>query len=563
MTDLFKRLMKKRGLTEDFLHPKYEDLSDPFELPDMEKAVSRMKTAADRGEKVIVYGDYDVDGVTATAEMAEILHLIGVKEIDMMLPNRFTDGYGMSNKVVQRAIATGVKLVVTVDCGSNNGEVVEALNATGVDVIITDHHELNGEVPKAVAVVNPKREDFRRRILERQTELIMAASDKGQSSASTLKDISSLAELCGAGVAFMVARACVAKGWIKNGREKWLIDLAMIGTVCDSMKLIGDNRIICYYGMVVLKKGARKGLKELIRVARAKEINTDTVAFQLGPRLNAAGRMKDARLALKLLVTQSGAEAAQLARELDSLNKLRQKEQEEATTEVAKRGVGSEKVLVVEGAWHEGVLGIIAGRLTETYKRPCFVISTETRKGSGRSFGDFNLALALGECQDLLEKGGGHAEACGLTVKEGKIGELRERVNKYYDQLRLKNQERFLLKNEDLVVKKLGELTLDFMEELGEMEPFGIGNAEPIFLIENAMVLAVNRMGSGEKHLNMTVRDQEGTTFRLIAFFPPEEWFEAVAAGERANIWLTAMVNHWRDTTTVEGIIARVERVEE
>ncbi|MDO4987281.1 MAG: DHHA1 domain-containing protein [Candidatus Saccharibacteria bacterium] len=573
MTDLFRRLLEARGLDESFLRPEYEDLDDAFELPEMERAVERLKLAADRDEKVIVYGDYDVDGVTASTEMAEILELLGVKSsnLEIMLPNRFTDGYGMSAKLVERAVKTGVKLVVTVDCGSNNSEIIADLSKNSIDVVVTDHHEISGELPKVfdgkkqgepgglVVAVNPKREDFRKKVLARQAEILDL---KEQNATDLPKDISGLMELCGAGVAFMVARACVKKGWIKPGREKWLLDLAMIGTICDAMKLTGDNRIICHYGMIVLEKGARKGLKELMRVAKIGKIDTDAVGFQLGPRLNAAGRMETADLALRLLRTKSGAEAAKMALELNSLNSERRKQQEEATKVIAERGVGTDQVLVVEGAWHEGVLGIIAGRLVETYKRPCFVLSTENGKGSGRSFGEFNLALALKECQDCLEKGGGHAEACGLKVKTGRVDDFRKTVNRYYDSLKLRNQERFLRRRADLRLEDFDELTLDFMDDLTELEPFGTGNTEPIFLMERAILMDSRRMGSDGQHLRLVIRDKNGTLFKLVAFNAPEEW-NISEPGLAINVWLTAVTNTWNGDTTVEGRIVQLELAED
>ena len=570
-TRVFQRLLEERGIDESFLHPKYENLSDPFELPEMEAAVTRLKKAAEGHEKVIVYGDYDVDGVTASAEMAEILELIGVSDVEVMLPNRFQDGYGMSRKVVERAKKTGATLVATVDCGSNNGEVITELSKNGVDVVVTDHHEVSGELPKAVVkagepggmvvVVNPKRDAFRKRVLQRQAEMLMAEEDGGTKQGAGKKDISGLLELCGAGVVFMVARACVEKGWIKKGREKWMLDLAAIGTVCDSMKLISDNRIICHYGMIVVEKTAKVGLRELMRVAGTREVNADAIGYQIGPRLNAAGRMETADLALKLLRTKSWPEAAKLAKMLNDLNMERKRQQIEATIAVAKQGVGAERVLVVQGPWHEGVLGIIAGRLVESYRRPCFVISSKNGKGSGRSFGDFNLALALSECQDLVEKGGGHAEACGVTVKKGKFEEFRKRMNDYYDKLRLSDQERYLLKTEDLAIEGLDDLSLDLCDEIKLLEPFGMGNPEPVFLIKRALITEVRLMGQDQQHLAVVISGGGEKALKLVSFFAPEEW-KKLENGEVADIWISLMINEWRGEKLVEGKILRVEPVD-
>lgn len=563
MNKIFEQLMRVRGVSRVFLSPKYEDLARAEELPDMEKAIEKLIEVRNKQGKVLIYGDYDVDGVTATTILKEALEMMGFLEVKTMLPDRFVDGYGMSKRLVQRVKKEGYKLVVTVDCGSNNPEIVTELAVAGIDVIVTDHHELNGEVPKdAVAVVNPKREEFRKKVLERQAEIIEMEDEaedsvKGRGIRET--DISGLLELSGAGVAFMVARALVNRGEIKNGQEKWLLDIAMIGTICDAMKLIKDNRIICKYGMIVLKKTRRLGLKELMRVAGTKQINAEAIGFQIGPRLNAAGRLKSAEIALKLLTTKSRTEAAKLAEQLDRLNTERRKQQMEAVAEVEKQGEIAEPVIVVRGKWHEGIVGIISGRLTEKYKRPSFVLTEVDGilKGSGRSFGEFNLALALSECQDLLIGGGGHAAACGVKLKPENFEEFRRKVNSYYMGLGLKDQERFLSVREDLVAMEVGELNLDLIDEMKEMEPFGEGNPEPVFLLSEAFVLDASPMGAERQHLRMLVRGDDGKTIKLVAFNAESEWLE-LKAGGRVNAWIVLTENEWNGVRSVEGRILRL-----
>ena len=551
MNKLFEQLLQIRGVGESFLNPKYEDLSPAEELPDMKKAVKELEEARKKQQKVLIYGDYDVDGVTATTIMKETLEMMGFSEVLTMLPDRFVDGYGMSKRLIERAKKEGVKLVVTVDCGSNNPEIIAELKHAGIKVIVTDHHELNGEAPKeAVAVVNPKRPEFRKKVLARQAEIIEGSKEK---------DIAGLLELSGAGVAFMLAKALSNKGIIKPGQEKWLLDLAMIGTICDAMKLIKDNRIICKFGMVVLKKTRRPGLLELMRVASVRKLNTDAVGFQIGPRLNAAGRMETAELALKLLTTRSKTEAARLATELNKLNTERKKQQKSAVSEIAKQEKIEEPVLVVRGEWHEGVVGIISGKLTERYKRPSFVLTEVdgVLKGSGRSFGEFNLALALSECQDLLIGGGGHAAACGLKLLPEKFEEFKRKVNSYYMGLGLKNQERFLSVREDLVVSEMGGLDLDLMEDISKLEPFGEGNPEPIFLLTDVFVLDCGRMGTDGQHFRMCVRGDDGKTLKLVAFDADKEWLE-LQPGGRVNVWATLFENEWNGARSVEGRILRL-----
>lgn len=532
MSKLFDRLLEVRGLDASFLRPKYEECLDPNLLPDMALAVKRVQKAVRQGEKVLIYGDYDVDGVTASTVLYDALRLAGVKEIEIMLPNRFTDGYGMSQKAVQRAQAMGASLVMTVDCGSQNHEIVAELNRVGVDTIVTDHHECGATLPEAVAVVNPKRTDV---------------------------DAGELRNLAGCGVAFKLAQALVRAGMIPDGQEKWLLDLVAIGTVCDSMKLVGENRRLCYYGFKVLEKTRRPGLKELMRLAGVQRLDTEAIGFQLGPRLNAAGRMETAEKALKLLLAQSRMEAAQLALELEELNKARKTQQNAAVHEIEAQGVGDDPVIVAVGDWHEGILGIVAGRLVEQYRRPAFVLAEcdGVYKGSGRSFGEFNLAEVLTVCNKYLLGGGGHAEACGLKIEKAKLEDFRRAMNAYYQSLNLQNQERFFAVQEDLAVEDFAELSLEFLQELKQLEPYGTGNAEPVFLLPEVRVVEVAKLGAEAQHLRLTVWDRQGKSLKLIQFFAPEEYLN-LQPGVTMNAWVTLAENEYRGLRSVEARIVKL-----
>lgn len=532
MSKLFDRLLEVRGLDVSFLRPKYEECLDPNLLPDMALAVKRVQAAVQQGEKVLIYGDYDVDGVTASTVLYDALRLAGVKAIEIMLPNRFTDGYGMSQKAVQRAQTMGASLVMTVDCGSQNHEIVAELNQAGIDTIVTDHHECGATLPEAVAVVNPKRTDV---------------------------DAGELRNLAGCGVAFKLAQALVQAGMIPEGQEKWLLDLVAIGTVCDSMKLTGENRRLCYYGFKVLEKTRRPGLKELMRLAGVQHLDTEAIGFQLGPRLNAAGRMETAEKALKLLLAQSRMEAAQLALELEELNKARKTQQNAAVHEIEAQGVGDDPVIVAVGDWHEGILGIVAGRLVEQYRRPAFVLAEcdGVYKGSGRSFGEFNLAEALTVCNKYLLGGGGHAEACGLKVEKAKLEDFRRAVNAYYQSLNLQNQERFFAVQEDLAVEDFAELSLEFLQELKQLEPYGTGNAEPVFLLPEVRVVEAAKLGAEAQHLRLMVWDRQGKSLKLIQFFAPEEYLK-VQPGVTVNAWVTLAENEYRGLRSVEARIVRL-----
>ncbi len=533
MNKIFTQLIKKRGLTPDFLEPKYENLTDPFELPDMEKAVARIKTAIKNSEKILIYGDYDVDGVTASTVMEQTLKFAGVKpeNINIMLPDRFADGYGMSPRLITRAKDTNTTLVITVDCGSRNHAIVEELNTLKIDSIITDHHETEDTLPDAIAILNPKRRD--------------APCEK-------------LNNLAGVGVAFKLAEALVKAGLIKNGLEKWLLDLVLIGTICDSMTLTGENRILCYFGMKVLAKTRRPGLLEICKIAKVKEINSETIGFGIGPRLNAAGRLKTAEIALNLLRTSSHAEAAKLAKKVEDLNRERKTAQDQAMQEIEQHEPGEKTSVIIEtGPWHEGVIGVVAGRLVEKYHKPAFVlteVSNGIYKGSGRSFGDFNLAEALNYAKEAIISGGGHAGAAGVKVAEKDLYAFREKINAYYDSLNLKNQAKYLKFTPDLALSDLADIDLDLITELSTLEPFGQGNEEPIFLLEDFKINQVILLGANKNHLRIDFADNEGRTIKTIAFFAPENWLK-LTSDDHVSALIKLVKNEFAGIQTAEARI--------
>lgn len=530
---LFDRLVEARQINSDFLKPDYKKLFNPFLLPNMEEAVERISSAIKKQEKILIYGDYDADGVTASIVMEQALRLAGARacDIDIMLPDRFADGYGMSPKIVTKVKKDGINLVITVDCGSSNAEIVEKLRENNIDTIVTDHHECPDNLPDAVAVVNPKRKDF-----------------------------DGFRDLAGVGVAFKIASALVKKGLIPDGQEKWLLDLVLIGTICDSMPLIGENRILCFYGLKVFEQTKRPGLKELIRTAGVKKIDSDAIGFQIGPRINAAGRIKSANIALDLLRVKSRSDAVQLAIKMEDLNKKRKLEQNTALNEIKKRGISNEPVIVEVGKWHEGILGIVAGQLVEEYRKPAFVLSEVSEgiiKGSGRSFGEFSLAEALKNCKESILQGGGHNFAAGVRIESGKVSDFEKQINEYYKSLKLSEQDRFLYIHEDLEVSSLNDFSLDFIDELKQLEPFGEANFEPIFRLKDVEIIENRKMGIDAKHLSLSVKGNDEKIFRLVAFFAPDEWF-SYEPGEKHDILIHVLENEWNGTRSVEGRILEI-----
>lgn len=556
MTRIMQELLTVRGVGREFLQVKYEDIFNPFLLPDMKDLAERVFLAAQRREKVVIYGDYDVDGVTAATVMEAALLKAGCEVAGILLPDRFRDGYGMSKGMVDEVIKLGASLVVTVDCGSGNAEIIQELKKHQIDTIVSDHHVIGDEGQmlalresgELAAFLNPQRQDCK----------------YGK-------------KMAGVGVAFQVARAInalSAAGYqagdaiddyvqtqqnIKcDGQEKWLLDLVALGTVADAMELRDENRIIVKYGTLVLAKTRRTGLQELMRVANVNnsKISTRTIAFQLAPRLNAGGRMQSAYRSLELLRAKARPEAFHMATKLENLNKERRKMQDMAMAEIEVMGVGDEAVIVVQGAWHEGVIGIIAGHLVEKYRRPSFVfaVAGETLKGSARSFGDFSLAQALAACQDSLVKGGGHAMAAGATLMPDKFEDFKAQINDYYRSLNLKNQERFLEVRADLKLDDFSELNLELTEEIAKLEPFGEGNLEPVFEVEAEV--ASNRVLK-EKHLALVLKDGQGRYMKMMAFFAPDAWM-SLRANQMLRVRFSLEENEFRGERKVEGRIKAI-----
>ena len=546
MSRIFEEIVRKRGLTTDFLNPKYLSQPEIFQkMPDMVRAVELILATISRQEKILVYGDYDVDGVTATTLMVEALKLAGAKEVETMLPDRFIDGYGMSKRAVEEATSRQVKLVITVDCGSNNSEVIKELKQAGILTIVTDHHEVMGELPEAEAIVNPKRTD----LTEEEQAAIKEAG---------------LCDLAGVGVAFMVALALVAAGKIRQGQEKWMLDLVLVGTLCDAMRLTKINRELTYYGAKVLAKTRRVGLKELMRVVGVTKVSAEAVGFQIGPRLNAGGRMESAEISLQLLMAESKAEATRLAEELNELNAGRRAEQNTAIQEIEEKCQVelAQPVIVVAGEWHEGVVGIIAGRLVEKYKRPAFALTKVGEnegvyKGSGRSFGEFNLAEVIKACSEVLVGGGGHAGACGVKVTAEQVEQFRKGVNHYYESLKLENQERFLAVEAEVLAENLDDFTEELLDELATLEPFGGGNREPIFELNHMEMMEVRGVGKEGKHLRAVITDEMGRKMTLIAFSAPEEWL-AIQPMTEVSVKVQLMRNEWNGRVSVEGRILEI-----
>ena len=539
---LFERILTARGLTtqaarQAFLQPDYTAVKhDPFLLPDMEKAVARLKQAREQGEKIVIYGDYDIDGLSATALLLDAFGKFGFEGVEAFIPNRFVEGYGMTMGAVDKVRDMGADLIVTVDTGSLcHAEIAYATNL-GIDTVVTDHHNVAETPPPSVAAVNPKfpghTYPFR--------------------------------DLCGAGVAFKLVQALQTElDGLPDGYEKWLLDLVALGTVCDIVTLADENRANVYWGLEVLKKQQRPGLKALMAVAgiEPEQVNARHLGFGLGPRMNAAGRLETAQHALDMLVARDGLVALEASEKLEELNGKRRIIQDAIFEEacVQAEQLADDRVLVVSSdGWNHGVIGIVASKLVEKYKKPVFIIGErgEEATGSARSFGDFSAADAVRAADDIIIKGGGHGAAAGVTLETEKIGDFRRRVNEFYDSLQLTNQERYLLPRADVEIDDFSEIDEELVANLAKMEPFGNGNPEPVLKITRASVLSMRRMGADGQHVKLALRDKNSKVLQMLSFNAPEEFFRET--GDEVVVWFQPTVNEWQGVRTVEGRLLHI-----
>jgi len=479
-----------------FLAPDFaRDLHDPFLMTDMKAAVERILRAAERAEKVVIYGDYDIDGLTASVVMSDTLRGLGL-DPEMYIPDRFDEGYGLNADAIRRMAEGGVNLIVSVDCGVTAVAEAELALELGVDLIITDHHSVPEVIPRAVAVVNPKRAG----------------------------DLYPFKDLCGAGVAFKVAQAIQREsGKPALGREKWLLDMVALGTVGDVVGLVDENRALVKYGLMVMTKTRRPGLRALAEAAGVDigKITSTQIGFNLGPRLNAAGRMGQADLALELLSTEDVARAGRIATDLEELNLKRRADQkailDQADAMAAE--LADDPVLVLaDPAWSHGIVGIVASQLADKWGKPVFVgqVMGDKVKGSARSRDNYDMAAAFRANADLLERFGGHFHAAGATFAVENLEAFRDGLIGYYFENETEAVDEQIVA--DVVAEDLSALNWDVFEQLEMMQPFGVGNAKPIFELKNTKVIQYRKMGKEQEHLKIRVQDNNGRTIEAVGF---------------------------------------------
>ena len=563
---LFDRILEARGLSGErkaiFLSPNYELKHDPFLLPDMQAAVDRLVIAREKQEKIAIYGDYDIDGLTATTVLIDSFAKFGFTDVSAFIPNRFVEGYGLTVDAVERIIAEGAQLIVTVDCGSLSHNEIARAKELGVDVIVTDHHNVAAIQPDAVAVVNPKR------LLADYPDaydgyILKPASEP----AHPIPKLYPFLDLAGVGVAFKLVQALQTRlPGLEKGQEKWLLDLVALGTVCDIVTLKDENRTNVFYGLKVLAQTRRPGLKALMAVSaiRPETVNARSLGFGLGPRMNASGRLETAQYALDLLTATDPMEALRLAHQLDDMNKNRRLDQDKIFKEalVQAEELINDPVLVVSAeGWNHGIVGIVAAKLLERYRKPIYVLSVhgDEAKGSARSYGDFSAADAIRASDDIITKGGGHKLAAGVTLPAANIDAFRKSVNKFYKDLNLRDQSLLLLPKADTDAE-LEDLNETLLGELATLEPYGSGNPQPVLRLNDVLVTNIRRMGDSNQHVKLTLKNANGRTIDTLAFSAPQHFF--VEPGTRVCAWSTVELNEWNGNRSVEGKLLHLEIIE-
>lgn len=522
------RILVNRGIDnlkdiEEFLNPSLDNLYDPFLLNDMDKAVERINTAVKNKEKIYIYGDYDVDGVTASS-----IVYISLKEIYdnvyIYIPERENEGYGLNTKAIDKIYKDNGNLIITVDCGISAHSEAEYAKSLGIDMIITDHHTCPEVLPSCVAVINPKRND------------------------STYP----FSELCGAGVALKLCSAL-------NLLSEKIIAICAVGTVADIVPLILENRIITYYGIKLLREGILENINILCSVAGidVKNITSTTIGFTIAPRINAAGRMATAKEAVEFFISKDIKRIKELAEYLDNLNLKRQECEKEiykdAKEKIEKNKEYENNIMVVSGeGWQEGVIGIVASKITEEYYKPCIMVSINEKegKGSSRSVKGYNIYEGLFGVSELLIKFGGHSLAAGLSINPKNIDILREKINENAKEIFESGDISPYIKIDAELKAK--NINLKYAEDLKKLEPFGMGNPQPLFIIKDALIKESYSF-SLKKHMRLNLV-KEGVSLEAVGF-NMGRFANSLKPGQKIFLLCSVDINEFRGNKKIQAKI--------
>lgn len=507
-----------------FITPTRDDFHNPFLFKGMDIAVERIIKAIKNKEKILIYGDYDVDGITSTTVLKKYLMDRGIS-VDTYIPNRLHEGYGLNKKAIDTIKERNIDLIITVDCGISAIEEVDYAVRLGMDIIVTDHHEVGEKLPNALAVIDAKRKD--------NTYPFRA--------------------LAGVGVVFKLIQALSIKLEIKPEEYLKYLDLVCVGTISDIVPLEGENRTIAKLGLMLIKVTRNLGLRELIKSSGYKEIDSNTISFGVAPRINACGRMGHEEEALKLFLAEDLESATKITKELNEYNTLRQSTEkaiyEESVQQIEKNHLDANNSIVLGGkGWHHGVIGIVSSKVTDKYYKPSILLSFEDNiaKGSGRSVPGFDLYEGLAKCEDLLEKYGGHSMAVGLTLKKENLENFKERFEQIAKEKNIKELVPIIYIDDEL---KLKDINMDLVKSISILEPFGEANKVPLFLIRNLKIDSIRALSEG-RHLKLTLRD-ENFVINAIGFelgYLAEEY----RIGDRIDVVGTLEINSFNGFSSIQ-----------
>ena len=531
-------LLVQRGIetfdqARSFFRPRLEDLHDPFLMTDMDKAVERLHQAITQGEKILVYGDYDVDGTTAVAQVYSFVKRF-TPQVEFYIPDRYDEGYGLSYKALDWAGDNGFNLLITLDCGIKAIDKVEYARTKGIEIIICDHHLPESELPKAVAILDPKREDCHY----------------------------PFDDLCGCGVGFKLVQGYVQRYRLEPELLEPLLDLQVVSIASDLVSMTGENRILAYFGLKRLNENPRKGLLAMINLAKLDpgHVSIDDIVFKIGPRINAAGRMESGRLAVELLTATDDRTAFHIGDQINNSNNERKSIDREITQEALDmvrcgKALETENVTIVYNpTWNKGVVGIVASRLVEAYYKPTVVFTKSNGfvTGSARSVQGFDLYASIESCADLLENFGGHMYAAGLTLKEEKLEEFCRRMNSFVAGNITREELTPVVEIDGRL--DFSQITPKFTRILKQFQPFGPGNNNPVFLTEDVYDAGNGRkVGAGGMHLKLDLM-QESQPYRQIAAigFNMAEYFDHIKAGNPIDVCYSIVENFYRGSSTVQ-----------
>lgn len=486
INELLATILVNRDIVDEqkleiFLNPTRNNFHDPFLMPDMEKAVERIIKAINNKEKVIIYGDYDADGITSITVLKKFLEDVGLNA-DYYIPNRLNEGYGLNNSAIQKIVENNYELMITVDCGISGIEEINYANSLGLETIVTDHHEVGDDIPNAIAVVDAKRKDNKY----------------------------PCRDLAGVGVVFKLIQAISKKLELKEEEYLKYLDIVCVGTISDIVPLIDENRVITKLGLMLVKQTKNIGLKSLIVSSGYKKIDSTTISFGIAPRINACGRMGHAEEALKLFLSKNINEVKDLTKILNEYNVERQSTEkriyEEAINQIQENHLEEKDAIIVAGEnWHHGVIGIVSSKITELYFKPSILLCYEDdiAKGSGRSIPGFDLHDALMKCQDTIEKFGGHSMAIGITIKKENFQKFCYEFEEVAKDSNLKDIFPIIQIDAEFELKDINK---DMVKSLEQLEPYGEANKMPLFAFKKLKIDSIRALSEG-KHLKLTLKD--------------------------------------------------------